>query len=204
MGRASRGKAHRQLALGADNRGNRWRKIIACNECLALLANDLRVQEQFAVWVRTRDAGPPAWVHSQEDFDRAWAETQQQRLEQLSAVLRQMGVPWAWCPHVLLTVSFPTMLHNAEHPDDLHAVHGTYELRDAPEGGKTPRHRGEDVAEWVRWWYRRKIKHPPDEFHALVDEYATRANRVTEAHSVVQNGIERAELLLNVSIRPEG
>jgi hypothetical protein len=58
------------------------------------------------------------------------------------------------------------------------------------------------VAEWVRWWYRHKVKHPPDSIYALAQEYAEREQRHTRADSVVLEAIERAETLLNSIVPP--
>jgi hypothetical protein len=70
--------------------------------------------------------------------------------------------------------------------------------------GRAPQHGGQTIARDVIWWYRAKIKRPADSIHAIADEYAKVANRVTEARSVVQDGIFRAETLLNREIVGDG
>lgn len=48
----------------------------------------------------------------------------------------------------------------------------------------------------------RRSRSAPDSIHALAEEYAIRENRLTDARSVVQTGIVRAEMLLNRDIEP--
>jgi hypothetical protein len=70
--------------------------------------------------------------------------------------------------------------------------------------GRQPRHQGRDIRQWVDWWYRHTVKSPTDSVYRLALEYATRENRHTRADSVVEDGIQRAENLLNRVIGPIG
>ena len=200
MGRASRGKSERKHALGADNRGNRLRQLWAYNECLSLLAGDLRVQEFFQEWLDVLDhvENDPPDLAVAVGARRTAALFERRAITTLSAALRQMGVPWEWCAHLLVTASFPAMRANLRRtsPDDrVHGVQFDMALVGIPKG-QAPPHDGASIEDNVRWWYRAKIKHPPDSVSSLAEEYAKRENRVTDARSVVQIGIQRAETLL--------
>jgi hypothetical protein len=195
-----------------ENRGLRSRRLVATNACLALLAQDRRVQAHFRTWLlverqRNRD-GPPSWVRSSADVQRAIAELREADIDALAAVLRDMGVPWRWCAYVLVTVSFPVMRHNltARSRSELHVVQGTVESHGLPRG-RAPREGGKGIRQWVHWWYRHHVLAPPDPVHVLAAEYVAAytktANRSPEAHSVVLKGISKAIRLLNVEIRPQ-
>lgn len=192
-------------ALDADNRGNRGRLVVAHGTCNQLLAADLRIEEYYRAWVeaqeRYRRHGPPAWAQTTADLARVIAAMRDADIEQLAGVLRAMGVPWRWCAEALVLAYFPTMRYNETHPDDPQVLRVSAGIRGLPTG-QAPPHGGDAIAENVRWWYRHKIKHPTDSSHALAREYATREKRHTDAHSVIQTGIVRAELLLNGVITP--
>lgn len=201
MGRDSR----LQRALSADNRGNRGRLVVAHGTCSQVMAYDLRILEHFHAWVdaeaRLDRAGPPPWVRSVADVDRVIAGIKNAQITVLHTALTALGVPWRWCAEALIRVYFPVMRHNVQHPDAPKMVKVSAGIIGLPRGQAPPRG-GNDVAEDVRWWYRHRIKSPTDSIHALAEEYATREKRVTDARSVVQTGISRAETLLNMVITP--
>jgi hypothetical protein len=203
MGRESRAKRSGPI----DNRGDAGRIVMAHGTCNQLLAADLRVQEHYRLWVAAHDA----WRTDPRTADlrrRGLTEAQMAEavaradIEALAAVLRPMGVPWRWCAEALIGAYFPTMRWNELHPDDQRVVKVEAESAGLARG-RMPRHHGRDVAQWVRWWYRHKIKQPPDSVYALAKEYATREKRLTRADSVVEDGIRRAEKLLNAVIPPK-
>jgi hypothetical protein len=192
-------------ALAADNRGNIGRIVMAHGACVTTLAGDLRVQEHYRTWRATQERrfheGPPPWARTVADVERALEMVRQADIDALALVLQAMGVPWRWCADALVLSVFPIMRHNDEYPTQRLALKVSAEPGGRPLG-RMPRHLGREITRNVRWWYRHEIKVPKDELHVLVAEYATSANRVTEAHSVVQNGIAQAKVLLNLVIDP--
>jgi hypothetical protein len=64
--------------------------------------------------------------------------------------------------------------------------------------GKKPPNDGHNIERNVQWFYRAKVKHPPDSISALADEYALVSGRSTDARSVVQNGVQQAHALLDI------
>jgi len=55
---------------------------------------------------------------------------------------------------------------------------------------------GHHVTRDVRWLYQHRIADPPTTVSSIAREYAATARRTTDARSVVQTGISRAETLL--------
>jgi hypothetical protein len=201
------GRESRLTALGADNRGNRGRMVMAHGKFPTLLAADLRIEQQFRAWVTVQDQrvrdGPPSWIHTQAELDQEMAAIEQAEIEQLAGVLQAMNVPWHWCAQALVVSLFPIMRYNARHPHDQKVLQVSAPVVGVPHG-RIPRHDGQDVVRDVTWWYRHVVKQPPDSISTLADEYAKQENRVTDARSVVQDGIKRAETLLNSVIPPDG
>jgi len=192
-------------ALAVDNRGNRGRRVMAHNVCLECLAGDLRIQQVFDDWDRAQDLhrrnGPPAWARTTADCDRAMAAITNAEIDYVAGVLRRMHVPYSWCATVLVRVSFPVMRHNRHFPDDPWVLQVSAETYGLALGRKPP-HDAEEIARNVRWWYRHLVKDPSDPIAQFAREYAESENRVTQCHSVVQIGIERAEYLLNSGHSP--
>jgi hypothetical protein len=58
--------------------------------------------------------------------------------------------------------------------------------------GKRPRDGGRDIARNVTWYYRARVKAPPDSMGSIAREYAASVGRNNQALSVVQNGIKQA------------
>ena len=191
-------------ALGTDNQGNRARLIVAHAEGAVALAGDLRVQEHFESWVRAMDQlghdGPPDWIPPDTPFDKVVAVIERGEIDCLANVLERMGVPWRWCAAALIKAVFPMMLYNARHPHDQKLLSVETAWQFGLPVGQAPPHDGQELGENVRWWYRHRIKHPPDSIRSLAEEHATRENRVTDCRSVVQTGIKRAEILLSSRI----
>lgn len=187
-------------SLGADNRGNRGRLVVAHGTCNQVLCADLRVVEHYRLLVAAHEAwrtdSRAAFVRRFQTVAQMEAAVARADIEALAGVLRGIGVPWRWCAEALVHVYFPTMRHNAQHPDNPRVIQVSAGIRGLA-AGQAPPHDGQEIAENVRWWYRRHIKSPRDSIHALAEEWATRENRVTDSRSVVQTGIKRAELLLN-------
>jgi hypothetical protein len=204
MGRAAR--LARQLGP-IDNRGDAGRIVMAHGTCNQVLCGDLRVQEHYRLWRAAHDA----WRVDPRTADlrrRGLTEAQMAAavaradVEALAAVLRPMGVPWRWCAEALIGAYFPLMRWNEQHPDDQRGMQVSADSAGLPLG-RLPRHRGQDVTQWVRWWYRHRIKQPADSIYKLAQEYAARENRLTRADSVVEDGIQRGETLLN-RVMPSG
>jgi hypothetical protein len=62
--------------------------------------------------------------------------------------------------------------------------------------GRAAKNRGRHIVRDVEWFYRAKIKYPPDTPYAIAKEHAARAKTARVWHSVVQHGIARAKQLL--------
>ena len=70
---------------------------------------------------------------------------------------------------------------------------------DTPPGlppGRAAKNRGGHIVRNVEWFYRAKIKYPPDTLYSIAKEHTTRNKTARVWHSVVQTGIARAEQLL--------
>jgi hypothetical protein len=103
------------------------------------------------------------------------------------------------------------MRYNERHPDKPRVMQvspgfaGFKELA----VGRKPKRQGQEVAKWVRWWYRARIKSPKDAIHQLEREDAAahpeirRGSEKTResSRSRVYDGIDEAVGLLN---RPLG
>ena len=71
--------------------------------------------------------------------------------------------------------------------------------------GRRAAHGGAKLRRDGLWYYRNRIKRPPDSVHVLTEEYIATmdGNARSEAHSVVSEGIARAEKLLKlIAVRP--
>jgi hypothetical protein len=190
-------------ALGADNRGNRGRIVMAHGTCTQLLAADLRMQQQYLAWLYAQDyhrrTGPPPWVRTPAQLQRCMAAIRDAEITFIANVLRDIGFPWRWCAEALVCAYFPAMRHNAQHPHEPRVIHVSAGLHGV-RPGQAPPHDGQMIAENVRWWYRHRIKSPSDSIHALAEEWALREQRNTDCRSVIQDGISRAEALLKMVI----
>ena len=174
-----------------------------------MLKNDPRVVQWARAWVDRITAREAATSPTRQDaIQRVYeyfsfgTEISGADMDSLSALLSQMGVSWTDVPGLLLTL-LRREICNALDPDGAPSrklalvVEG---LNDHP-AGRMPRHQGDEIERDVVWWYRLRVKNPADTVGALTKEYVESANRVTEAHSVVQNGLLRAHNLLNGEIR---
>ena len=188
MGRESR----RQRDPDDLNRGDAGRIVMAHGKCVQLLASDLRVQEHYRAWALAQDRLDRIGVPPGAPARAATA------IDILAAALRPMGVPWRWAAEHLIAIWFPAMLYNERRPPGTppQIVRVSAGIVGLP-AGRAPRHHGQDVHEWVTWWYRRTVKQPTDSVYALAQEYAIREKRHPRADSVVDDGIKRAESLLN-------
>jgi hypothetical protein len=195
-------------ALGVDNRGNRARIMVARGQFFNCLLSDLRIEAYWQGWVRARRVWQTSphrrHLRSLGMSDAAMsAALDQVDIRQLTSVLESMGVTYPWCAEPLVTIYFPTLQHNAEHPHEPRMVKLSIPApKELLRQGQAPPHEAAEIRRDVEWRYRHFIKAPPDPVHQLTAEYAKQANRVTEAHSVVIKGFERAELLLQATIQP--
>jgi hypothetical protein len=204
MGRESRRPRRKDL-----DRGDAGRMVAAHGKCVVLLSTDLRVQQFYEHWLAERArlaaAGPPPGITSTAELEQVIAREHAEQIDALAGVLRAMGVPWRWAAEALIGTVFPIAVHNARHPHGPRQV-----LQVSADGlgtlpaGRKPRHGGQDVWQWVTWWYQHKVKVPPVSIYKLAQEYAAREYRHSRADSVVEDGIVRAEQLLNRVIRPAG
>jgi hypothetical protein len=107
------------------------------------------------------------------------------RVEQLC---HDLGLArWTWLPSLL------------EHAFQVSTVGLTLSVTPAATrrlSGRRPKGGGQHVARDVTWFYRRKVKQPPDRVSALAREYAG-SRHVDNPRVTVLDGIARAETLLN-------
>lgn len=182
---------------------------VAKKTIVILLSRDLRIVQWSRDWVdrtteRFATESPTREVALQRIFEffADGSGMSDADFASLETVLRDMGVPWTDVP-ALLTVLLRREICNALDPGGaalrkLNFVVGG--LTDHP-SGRMPRHSGAEIERNVNWWYRHRIKAPTDSIATLTKEYKENEKRITEAHSVVQNGLSRAEFLLNAEIR---
>lgn len=154
-----------------------------------LLEDDARVQAAYQAFEQHVNATDPRL------FDSLLCV----ELSALVTLVRQLGVSrYTWLPGALFWEFcrvIGTEPINVELPRDVVA---TLDRGRAPKHGETHH---EDLERNIRWWYRRKIKTPPDNVTTLAVDYveqrrAAGINRTSEANKDVRDGIARIETLL--------
>lgn len=184
--------------------------FVSCLECLM---GDLRIEAPYQAWLVHRD------IARLERRALAWQGTPQQQqytgalwqalyripdpdeIEAVSQVLREMGVPWPWVAPALVCAAFPVTLSNTRLPaDERRDLGAVVQMVATATPGRLPTEDGNRIRRHVDWWYRRKIKHPPDSLRELEQKELTRTGQQTIArrHSTVIQGIQQAEYLLEL------
>lgn len=176
--------------------GNAWdlaRVALARNVLLQTLSTDPRVQAVFRDWWNRRGFDRP--ITTVDAFRVAVLKDTAADLDRLDRLVRDdLGLDYPWLPAHLLTdfrlvTLDPTARALIVPPDDLTGI----DVGRAPKRGAVQH---EDIPRNVEWFYRARIKDPRENVTAIAAEYARKARRRTDARSVVQAGIKRAETLL--------
>ena len=145
---------------------------IAAPALVELLITDPRVQRVYAA----------AWRDGFRGFGAA-----------LDALVRDdLKLPYSWLPGMLAKGFAAKAL--TDMTGQPHAVRVT--AAELPPGRKSVERAGTHIRRDVEWYYRLKIKTPPDTVTALTQENASGGN--STSHSVIQNGVKRAADVLAI------
>jgi hypothetical protein len=159
-----------------------------------LLEEDVRVQEAYRTFEQ----------HIASTDPRVWDSLLRVEVAALVTLVRDLGLSrYRWLPGALFW-EFCRVLGTdpilVELPKDVVA---TLDRGQAPKRGDTHQ---EDLERNIRWWYRVKVKRPPDAIRHIAREYVDtrrafgRTN--VEAGKDVRKGIRRAEQLLACLLGP--
>jgi hypothetical protein len=158
-------------------------------------------------------------------FDAVLRDPTEDEIAAVRQVLETIGPgrswPRRWAARVLVETVFPTLYYNVVQRPDLiqplyltvrddgkvRLTYGPDDHRDEIQAGgrwvmtrrgNRPQEKGhQKVRDAVQCWYQAYCQDPPVPKPKLTKKYAERENRVTDAHSVVDDRIELAETLLN-------
>jgi hypothetical protein len=157
-----------------------------------LLGQDPRVQRAYVEWRDRRGLNGAMDIAA---FRAAVLADPAQDLERLTALVRdelQLTDYTAWLPLLLLADFRVSVLGQA--------TNQTLGLRIVPDNtgiaaSRGPKGRGSYIARDVNWYYRAKIKVPPDTVYAIAKEDIGATSRAP-AHGKVYAAIERVEAIL--------
>jgi hypothetical protein len=208
---------HSRPVGGISNRGDVERLAYACDALIVALSDDARVRETYASWLGAHDLEPiVARIGQRRPYDCPDPTPQDLNdILKLKAMLGEsdstddlralddfvrggLHLSYSWLPAMLL----------AQFRMWAYATAGGERLRlgirppaqvDLPVG-KRPRDGGRDIARNVTWYYRARVKAPPESMGSLAKEYAASVGRNNQALSVVQNGIKQAIALLDAVV----
>ena len=146
----------------------------ACEALLWTLGADPRVKRAYAAWL----ASPPG-RRDHGIIDRL--------------VRDELALSYSWLPRLLL-MAFAASAYWELTGEVRHVRVTPAELPP----GRRAKHEGQHILRDVEWYYRAKIQSPPTPKRKLAAEYQRAVGRTTDARSVVQTGIRRAEQLLSI------
>lgn len=177
-----------------ENKGDAWRLTAAMGAFIVALVTDPRAEYQYPGWLETRRRLTAMLERLPQE--RQLTALELYRPEELKAherfVREQLGLAdWANWVGPALMAAWECRMEGRDFSIPVSI------LVDTPVG-KKPRADGQAIARNVQWFYRVKVKNPPDSISMVADEYATMSGRTTDARSVVQNGIQQAHALLDI------
>jgi hypothetical protein len=195
----------RRTPDGIDDRGDAQAASIAAGYfIIELCASDRRVNTLYGVWRPTRirlneqkergrlGAERGEWK-SLEHLQRFVDKLKQQEAHELEVfqqfVSDELKLPYTWVAPALLD-AFSIRLHNEQHPDDERQFGIPVPVAPDTPKGRAPKHKGEDLKMWIRWFYRAEVQQPTDSKRSIEREYRSWANRNTDSYSVVTEAIE--------------
>jgi hypothetical protein len=185
--------------------------VIACGD---VLMTDLRIQAQYAAWVKAHDLDRLARqlrVWQTRPYATAlqvavWGGPLPGELEALEAVLREMGVPFIGVSAQLLTKDFPARYATDYNPSMPPRFQAEAEMVSTAKKGRQPTAEAlRSIRRHVEYWYAYEIKHPPDSIPELEKRERARTGEMyaSSRHSTVIQGIQRVKRLLSVWERVE-
>ena len=114
------------------------------------------------------------------------------------AVHEQLRLDYPWLGPCLIEC-FQIRVHNEGHPDNPRSFGIEVLMPKLAPTGRRPRAEGvADLERAVRWYYRNRVKVPPDSIHDLARDYASWAGRDNDSRSVVQDSIDQVEHYLKL------
>jgi len=187
--------------------GKADRIAITATAFVSQLRDDKRVQQAYRDWREVHGLSRIS-VRDVEAIKKAVCRDADRDLKKLRAfMVNDLGLQLSWLPEALLIdfvakfqgevasiaearrdVTFPTVIEAPSVPD-------------LPRG-KAPKNSGEYITRDVEWFYRAKVKNPPDTVYLIATEHqheqlAAGINQGGLNHSKVQNAIARVEDLLD-------
>jgi hypothetical protein len=168
------------------------RVAVAARAFVSVLFDDPRVRAFYLSWrdaVDRRELG--VTVHELSDLALLVVDD----VAKLDALLRTIGLDEysAWLPKSLLREFWCAYTGDEVDWFDTPILTGWKERGRAPKDGETQQ---EDLKRNVSWFYRTRVKVPPDSVRSIAKEYAASVERETDARSVIRDGIRRAHDLL--------
>jgi hypothetical protein len=163
---------------------------LAAEALIWILGEDPRVQRAYAEWRAARGLHGDMSVDAFAAAIRAYPED----LARLEQLCEDLGLSsWEWLPGLLLLDFRVTVVGQA--------MGDTLAVRITPDGkrlsGRRPKGGGKHIPRDVRWFYRRKVKQPPDSVSQLAREHKQLEQRHVDPRITVTDGIQRATVLLN-------
>ena len=173
------------------------RALIARLELLRLLTVDPRIQAAILAWAEGMRLATVVRGNGRRTR-RAWADERATVGRQLLTALGSGG-PWpGWLADWLADTALLMVYQDAR---EWRSVRVELEALGEPpyeRRGRRPRGDGSSLARDVCWYYRARLRNPQESVTALAREYAARSNRLSDARSVVQDGILRAAVVLDL------
>ena len=178
-----------------ENAADAERIGCACDAFVWVLGGDPRVRAAYAAWrVAHGLVGPFADLATFRAAVLRDLEADLRLLERF--VQTDLELSYVWLPQMLLADFRLTVLGEVTGDSSLsvRTMPGTL-MQSLPPGRRAKAH-GRALVRDVEWYYRARVKRPPDSIRRLAAEYSQQAGRVTDARSVVQTAVQRAEILL--------
>jgi hypothetical protein len=175
------------------NKGDALRLTAAAGAFIIHVVTDQRAERQYPNWLEARkklDALLARWPNRREEILASYKPVE--LAEHQRFVRDGLGLT-AWAHWV-----GPALMNAWECRRDDREFGIPVVVDKNLEPGKKPRAGADDIMRNVEWFYRNEVKNPSDSVSELEREYARAANRITDARSVVQNGIKQARALLDI------
>lgn len=194
---------HRQRALDLASAHDADRALVARVAFLDQVGRDPRVQARIQAWAVTPAARAcVALFHADAAVTDAearalWTRTRRGLGRQLVQDLRPFDAAWLrrWLADLALVMLVQDQANWTRVEFGFTAT-GASRYTGPPR--RRPKGDGSSIARDVQWFYRARVRHPAESVHALAREYAAATRRRTDARAVVQDGIVRAEVLLQL------
>lgn len=198
------------------NRGDAWRVTTVAGYFIIELCTDKRVQTVYWTWralhmeqARLEDQFRALARRrlSPTEIERRVRETRQRTLplerqgmqRHLREAVPQLKPAWlGWVNDALFDL-FEKAEYQSHHPDDPQQFKiPVVVFPDTPKGKQPGASRRLDLERNVRWFFRATLQEQPDSKHDMARDYASYVGRDNDCFSVVKNGIDQVEAILDL------